>query len=138
MKSSTRQRGSLRKGFRWLVPWTTWLSAVVGYAGYDATSGSFDFLPAGADFFLLGALVAYSGMGGAGNIVLANWARDKGYGMGQRAGYIPAAVGGDRVHLAHVGFTFEGDGGGASSARTSGASSSSAPCSACCSPRCST
>jgi hypothetical protein len=40
------------------------------------------------------------------NLVLSNWARDKGYGMAARAGYIPAAVGGARVHLAHTGFTF--------------------------------
>jgi hypothetical protein len=40
------------------------------------------------------------------NVTLSNWARDKGYGMGERAGYIPAAVGGHKVHLAHSGFTF--------------------------------
>ncbi len=38
------------------------------------------------------------------NITLSNWARDKGYGMGQRVGYIPAAVGGQHVNLAHTGF----------------------------------
>jgi hypothetical protein len=54
---------------------------------------------------LLGALVAYSGSGGVTNLVLSNWARDRGYGMGERAGYIPAAAG-PRVHLAHTGFTF--------------------------------
>ena len=44
--------------------------------------------------------------GGVTNLVLANWARDRGYGMGERAGYIPAAVGGQKVHLAHTGFMF--------------------------------
>ena len=91
------------------VPGATWLAAAAGFAGFDAPSGRFDFLPRGVDFFLLGALVAYAGAGGVSNIVLANWARDKGYGMGQRAGYIPAAVGGHRVHLAHTGFTFAPD-----------------------------
>jgi hypothetical protein len=43
------------------------------------------------------------------NVTLSNWARDKGYGMGERAGYIPAAVGGHKVHLAHSGFTFSPD-----------------------------
>ena len=38
------------------------------------------------------------------NITLSNWARDKGYGMGQRAGYIPAAVGGEKIQLAATGF----------------------------------
>ena len=91
------------------VPGETWLAGVTGFAGYDATSRSFVFLPAGTDFVLLSALVAYSGCGGASNITLANWARDKGYGMGERAGYIPAAVGGQKVHLAHTGFIFKPD-----------------------------
>ena len=91
------------------VPGSTWLAAVTGFAGYDLTTGTFAFLPAGADFFLLAALVAYSGCGGVANITLANWARDKGYGMGERAGYIPAAVGGKKVNLAHTGFTFTPD-----------------------------
>jgi hypothetical protein len=38
------------------------------------------------------------------NITLSNWARDKGYGMGQRVGYIPAAVGGQHVNLAPTGY----------------------------------
>ena len=53
--------------------------------------------------------MAYSGAGGVINIVLSNWARDKGYGMGERAGYIPSAVGGQKVHLAHSGFIFAPD-----------------------------
>jgi hypothetical protein len=89
-----------------LAPGRTWLAAGAGLAGFDLATGSFDFVPAGTDFFLLGALVAYSGCGGVVNITLSNWARDKGYGMGQLAGYIPAAVGGQKVHLAHTGFVF--------------------------------
>jgi hypothetical protein len=89
------------------VPGGSWIAGIAGFAGFDSATASFDFLPAGADFFLLGALVAYSGMGGVGNLTLANWARDKGYGMGKRAGYIPAAVGGEKANLAHTGFTFE-------------------------------
>jgi hypothetical protein len=91
------------------VPAGTWLAAVVGFAGFDAARGAFDFLPAGTDFVQLAALVAVSGAGGVGNIVLSNWARDKGYGMGERAGYIPGAVGGQKVHLAHSGFMFAPD-----------------------------
>ena len=62
--------------------------------------------PANDDFLLLAALAGYSGAGGMVNIALSSWARDKGYGMGQRAGYIPAAVGGHKVNLAHTGFIF--------------------------------
>ncbi len=91
------------------VPPATWLAAVAGLAGYDASRGAFQFIPPGVDFVLLAALVGYSGAGGMVNITLSNWARDKGYGMGQRAGYIPAAVGGHKVHLAHSGFSFTPD-----------------------------
>jgi hypothetical protein len=91
------------------VPGSTWLGAAAGLAGYSLDRGAFYFLPDGANFFLLGALVAYSGCGGVVNITLSNWARDKGYGMGQRAGYIPAAFGGQKVNLAHSGFMFQPD-----------------------------
>jgi len=87
------------------VPSSVWLAAGIGFTGFDLTQQRFDFFPAGTDLVLLGALVAYSGSGGVTNLVLGNWARDRGYGMGERAGYIPAA-GGPKVELAHVGFTF--------------------------------
>jgi hypothetical protein len=88
------------------APAGTWLAVGAGFAGYDVTVHGFSFLPSGTDFFLLGAFAAYSGAGGVSNITLSNWARDKGYGMGQVAGYIPAAIGGRKVHLAHSGFIF--------------------------------
>jgi hypothetical protein len=84
----------------------TWVEAGAGFVGFDIKAGRFDFLPAGADYFLLSALAAYSGCGGVGNITLTNWARDKGYGMSKVTGYIPALVGGQKVHLAHTGSTF--------------------------------
>ena len=88
---------------------STWLAAGAGFVGYDTSAGHFSFIPAGADYFLLGALAAYSGCGGMGNITLTNWARDKGYGMSQITGYIPALVGGQKVNLAHTGSTFTPD-----------------------------
>jgi hypothetical protein len=91
------------------VPGATWLEAAAGLIGFRPSEGRFDPLPAGVDFFLLAAVVAYSGCGGMLNVTLSNWARDKGYGMGQHAGYIPAAVGGHKVHLAHSGFSFTPD-----------------------------
>lgn len=84
----------------------TWLAAVTGFVGFDPQSGSFMFLPADADFFLLGALAAYSGAGGVGNLNLSNYARDRGYGMGQVTGYIPALIAGRKANLAHTGSTF--------------------------------
>jgi hypothetical protein len=89
------------------VPGGTWLSALTGLAAFDVSSRTFSFLPGNADFQLLAALAGYSGAGGVVNITLSSWARDKGYGMGERVGYIPAAVGGHKVKLQHAGFIFE-------------------------------
>jgi hypothetical protein len=91
------------------VPAETWLAGGAGLVGLDAQGGGFSLLPAGVDWVLLAALVAYSGAGGVGNVTLTNWARDRGYGMGERVGYIPAAVGGKKVQLAHTGFMFAPD-----------------------------
>ena len=91
------------------VPVSTWISAAAGLVGFDRGRGTFNFMPGDADFLLLAALAGYSGAGGMVNITLSNWARDKGYGMGQRAGYIPAVVGGQKVNLAHTGFIFVPD-----------------------------
>jgi hypothetical protein len=52
-------------------------------------------------------LAGFSGAGGIANITLSNWARDKGYGMGKVTGFIPAAIGGKKVNLAHTGFKFD-------------------------------
>src|SRR5688572_14781091 len=87
------------------VPATTWGAALAGFIGFDVSTGSFQFIPPGADFFLLGAFAGYAGGGGVANLVLSNWARDKGYGMSGTVGYIPSALG-KKVVLAHTGATF--------------------------------
>ena len=71
------------------VPGSTWLAAAAGLIGFDMADQAFKFAPEGVDFFLLAALIAYSGAGGAVNITLSNWARDKGYGMGSRVRVYP-------------------------------------------------
>jgi hypothetical protein len=91
------------------VPAGTWIAAVAGLVGFDPGSATFAWLPASVDPVLLASLVAYSGAGGLANVTLSNWARDRGYGMGERIGYIPAAVGGHRTPLAHSGFIFTPD-----------------------------
>jgi hypothetical protein len=87
----------------------TWIAAATGFFGFAPSTGEFMFLPEGADYFLIGAFAGFCGAGGVINLTLSNWARDKGYGMGSVAGYIPAAVGGKKVNLAHTGFTFVPD-----------------------------
>ncbi len=91
------------------VPLSTWGAAVAGFFAFDVRTSSFQLVPAGADFFLLGAFAAYTGGGGVTNLTLTNWARDKGYGMSSSVGFIPAAVGGKKVALAHSGSTFAPD-----------------------------
>jgi hypothetical protein len=83
-----------------------WLSTLGGFIGVDVRAGRFSFLPDGADWFLIGAFAAYSGMGGMGNVAVSSYARDKGYGMGATVGFISSAVGGQRVKLAHTGNVF--------------------------------
>jgi len=83
----------------------SWWGALVGFTAFDARTGRFEWIPEGADWFLLGAFAAYSGCGGVVNLTLSNWARDKGFGMGQVVGYIPAA-GAKKVKLAHTGSVF--------------------------------
>ncbi len=88
------------------VPGPVWLSTAAGFAGYDPATRSFQWLPRGADWFLIGAFAAYSGAGGVVNLMLSSWTRDRGFGMSRYAGYIPGAVGGRRRSIAHVGFAF--------------------------------
>jgi hypothetical protein len=83
-----------------------WLEAGAGFFGFNIGAGSFAFFPPGADWFLIGAFAAYSGAGGVVNLTLSNWARDKGFGMGQVVGFIPAAVRGQSILLAHAGSVF--------------------------------
>ena len=87
----------------YLVPGGTWIAAVTGLFGFDLPRGRFSFVPNNADFLLLAALADTPAPAAPVSIALSSWARDKGYGMGQRVGYIPAAVGGHKVKLAHTG-----------------------------------
>jgi hypothetical protein len=87
------------------APGSVWGQTLAGFVGFDTTSGSFSLMPPNVDLVLLGAFAAFSGAGGMANIVLSNWARDKGYGMGGNAGYIASATA-EKTNLAHGGFKF--------------------------------
>jgi hypothetical protein len=69
---------------------------------------SFGTLPAQADWTLLAAFAAFSGLGGMSNVFITNWMRDKGHGMGATVGYIPTLAGG-RVQLSPHGNVFRVD-----------------------------
>jgi hypothetical protein len=75
-----------------IVPASVWWEGITGFV-------SFGYIPEGVDVLLLGALVGYSAYGGFGNNAITNWYRDKGYGMGGKVGYIPAAIGGKVIHV---------------------------------------
>jgi hypothetical protein len=90
-----------------VAPPERWAAAAVGFVGYDWFSGDFNFMPKDADWFLIGAFAAYSGVGGVGNLTLSNWSRDKGFGMGGVVGYISAAAAGEKAApLADTGSVF--------------------------------
>ncbi len=76
----------------YVVPAKVWFDGLKGFVSFGA-------VPSGMDYMMLGALVGYSAYGGFGNCAITNWYRDKGYGMGGKVGYIPAAIGGKVIHV---------------------------------------
>ncbi|MDM8005215.1 MAG: Nramp family divalent metal transporter [Phycisphaerae bacterium] len=81
------------------VPWSTWASTATGFVEFGQ-------MPTGVSPVLLAAFAAYSAAGGIFNTATSNWSRDKGYGMGQVVGYIPALIGGDKVTVGASGTVF--------------------------------
>lgn len=64
-------------------------------------------IPEGADLVLLGAFWGYTGYAAGANYILANYFKDKGYGMGAKTGYIPAIVGAKTIKMSPTGKLFE-------------------------------
>ena len=58
------------------------------------------------DWALIAVFASIAGAGGLTNVLLSNYARDKGWGMGAHVGAIASAVGGRTVTLSHVGKVF--------------------------------
>lgn len=78
----------------------------------DVTAGLFTPglpLGKGVDWFVVAAAVAYIPAGFGFNLILSSYARDKGWGMGSKVGYIPAVIGGRKVKLSaeEVSFTID-------------------------------
>jgi len=62
--------------------------------------------PEGTNATDIGAVAGFAAMASGLNYVFMNYYRDKGYGMGARAGYIPALLGGEKREVAALGTTF--------------------------------
>jgi hypothetical protein len=82
------------------IPGSVWWSTIKGLAFI----GTF---PESVDWTLIGAFAAYAGAGGIANLMLSNWARDRGYGMGASVGAIGGAVGGGTSTLSPTGRCFQ-------------------------------
>jgi hypothetical protein len=81
------------------VPLEVWGRTAVGFLTPRA-------LPGNMDVLLLGVFAATAGSGGLGNLVISNWARDKGLGMGKWVGSIGGVLSDDKTDLAPVGRVF--------------------------------
>jgi hypothetical protein len=74
----------------------------VNLASYIAEHGRLPPL----DWGTIAAFIAIAGLGGMTNTLFSNFARDKGWGMGQHVGAIPSAIGGRKIPLSHSGKVF--------------------------------
>ena len=81
------------------VPWEHWLQILQGFFMVHP-------VPEGVDLLLLGTFVATAGAGGLGNLVISNWYRDKGFGMGAKVGAISSAFSTGDMQLSPVGKVF--------------------------------
>ena len=55
------------------------------------------------DWSVVSALAGLAGVGGLNNILVSNFVREKGWGMGGQVGAIPSAFGGHNIKLSHLG-----------------------------------
>lgn len=74
------------------APMSAWADVLKGFL-----TPSF---PSNVDWFVVAAAIAYIPAGFGFNLMLSSYARDKGWGMGSKVGYISTLVGGKRVGIA--------------------------------------
>jgi hypothetical protein len=65
------------------------------YADLDQVATSFGTFPGELEVAVLLGALAYAGAGGTNNLVVSNWIRDKGYGMGKYAPRIVSPISGE-------------------------------------------
>lgn len=81
------------------VPFAHWMATLSGFLQFGS-------LPTDVDILLLAAFAATAGSGGVGNLVITNWYRDKGFGMGAKVGSITSAFSKSEMQLSPVGTVF--------------------------------
>jgi hypothetical protein len=81
------------------VPFSHWMSTLSGFFQFGS-------IPANVDLLLLATFAATAGSGGVGNLVITNWYRDKGFGMGAKVGSITGAFSSSEIQLSPVGKVF--------------------------------
>ncbi|MEM2212303.1 MAG: Nramp family divalent metal transporter [Candidatus Nezhaarchaeales archaeon] len=70
------------------------------FAWADVAKGIFiPSFPRGLDWFIVASAIAYMPAGFGFNMMLSSYARDKGWGMGAKVGYISAIIGGRKVKI---------------------------------------
>jgi hypothetical protein len=82
-----------------IVPFSQWLDGLEGLFRPALP-------PEGVDATLLGSIAGFAAMASGLNYVFMSYYRDKGYGMGSRAGYIPSLLSRGRSEVRPVGTTF--------------------------------
>lgn len=80
------------------VPLKDWNSTLKGFFAFGS-------IPEKVDFVMLAVFAALAGSGGIGNLAIANWFRDKGFGMGSKTGNM-GGVWSTEQTLAPVGSVF--------------------------------
>ncbi|MEN2974638.1 MAG: Nramp family divalent metal transporter [Candidatus Caldarchaeales archaeon] len=75
-----------------------WLTVLSGLGGFTSTRGGLP-PPSKIDWIAISGAIAYIPAGFGFNLMLSSYARDKGWGMANRIGYISAVIGGRKVEL---------------------------------------
>jgi hypothetical protein len=81
------------------VPMGHWYRTFLGFFRFGS-------MPSDVNVMLLATFAATAGSGGLGNLVISNWVRDKGFGMGAKVGAIGGAFASHGPELAHIGKVF--------------------------------
>jgi len=76
-----------------------WAAVLSGIGGFLSSRAGFP-PPSKIDWMAISAAIAYIPAGFGYNLMLSSYARDKGWGMASKIGYIPAIIGGKKVNLA--------------------------------------